>query len=77
MFLARRRVCLETPGEHEWVLSGLLPWSWIEYDASLQASFGIANKTQAVLIIAIELNFTERASQSEHQHCRAGDRGPR
>ena len=30
-----------------------------------------------VLIFATELNFTEGASQSGHQHCRAGARGPR
>ena len=30
-----------------------------------------------VLIFATELKFAERATQSEHQYCQAGERGPR
>ena len=32
---------------------------------------------QEVLIFATKPKFTERATQSEHQLCRAGERGPR
>ena len=45
---------------------------------SPEEPFGIAkNMIQAVFIFATELNFTERASESEHQLCRAGERGSR
>ena len=37
----------------------------------------VCKKKQVVLILVTKLNFTERAPQSEHQHCRAGERGPR
>ena len=48
-----------------------------EYVRVYKGRSGLQNNIQAVHIFAAELNFTERASQSEHQHCRAGGRGPR
>ena len=77
VFVPRRRVCLETRGKHEWALSGLHLWSWIEYVPVYEGRSGPQNNIRAVLIFATKLKFTERATPSEHQHCRAGELGPR
>ena len=66
VFVARRRVCLETRGKHEWALSGLLLWSWIEDVRVFKGCSGLPNDIKAVLIFATKLKFTERATQSEH-----------
>ena len=34
-------------------------------------------KFQRFLVFMTKLKITERAAQSERQHCRAGERGPR
>ena len=77
VFVARRRVFIETRGRHEWVLSGLLVWSRAYYARVCEGRFGVQNNIQAVLIFATKIKFTERAPQSDHHNCRAGERGPR
>ena len=78
VFVARRRVCLETRGNHEWTLSGLLVWFRLYYVRVHKGRFDMQrSRFQVVLIFVANLTFTERATQSEHQHGRAGDRGPR
>ena len=77
VFVPRRRVCLETQGKHEWTLPGLLVWFRLYYVRVYNVRFDMQNKVQAVLIFAKKPKTTERATQSEHQLCRAGERGPR
>ena len=62
-------------------MNGLRLASWCEvryimYEY-IKGRFGVQNKIQAVLTFATKLEFTERAPQSERQHCRACERGPR
>ena len=62
VFVARRRVCLEsleTQGKHEWALSGLLLWNWIEYLQAYKGRSRLQDKIRAVLILATKLKFTE------------------
>ena len=77
VFVARSRVCIETRGKHEWVMSGLLVWGWIYYVRVYKGRFGLQNNIQSVQIFATKLKVTERAPQSKHQQCRAGERGSR
>ena len=44
---------------------------------TIKGDLGLPNNIQAVLTFATKLDFRERASQFEHQHCRAGERVPR
>ena len=44
---------------------------------SVQVIWDRKIKIQAVLIFTTELKFRGRTSQSEHQRCRFGKRGPR
>ena len=77
VFVARRHVCLETRTKHEWALSGLFAWFRLNYVRVYKGRLDMQNKIQSVLIFATNLKLTERATQSEHQLCRAGERGPR
>ena len=72
VFVARRCVCLETRGKHEWALSSLHLWV-IEYVRVYMGRSGLQDSIQAVLLFATKLKFTERATQCGHQHCRAGE----
>ena len=49
----------------------------IEYVGVYKGRSLLQDKIQAVPIFAAELKFTERATQSGHQQCRAGERRPR
>ena len=49
----------------------------VEYVRIYKGRSGKQDKIQAVLIFATKLNFIERATQSDHQHCQAGERGSR
>ena len=74
--VARRRA------RHEGSVNGLCLASWCGvgydmYESIRLVGLGLQNKTQAVLNFSTKLNITERASQSERQHCRAGERRPR
>ena len=64
-------------GKHEWVLSRLHLSNSIEYVGVHRSRSGLRDNIQAVLIFATKLKFTERAANSEHQHCRTGERVPR
>ena len=55
VFVARRRVCLETRGGHEWALSGLRLQDSIEYVRVYKGRSGLQNNIQH----AIENNTTE------------------
>ena len=76
-FVARRRVCLETRRKHDWALSGLLMWFWLYYVRVYKGRCDTQNKIQAVLIFATKPKINERATHSESQLCRAGERGQR
>ena len=78
VFVARRRVCLETRGKHERALSVKPPCVGSDMICtSLLWSFGIA-KIKSERCLLFRPSRSERASQqSEHQHCRPGERGPR
>ena len=71
------------PSRREGSMNGLCLapylWGWIYYAPVrvYKGHFGVRKNIQAVLVFATELNFTERAPQSEHQHCRVGERRPR
>ena len=75
VLVARRRMSMETRRKHECAPSGLLVWGRLYY-VRVHKGLGLQNTFQAVLIFATKLKFTEIAPQSEHQPCRAGERGP-
>ena len=77
VFVARRRVCLETRGKHEWALSGLHLHNSIECVRVYKGLSRLQGNIQAVLIFANGLKITEGATQSEQQYCEAGERRPR
>ena len=79
VFVAGRCVCLATRGVHESALSGLHTYLWfsIEYLRAFKDRLGLQEHIQAMLTFATKLKIKERATQSEHQHCRAGERRPR
>ena len=64
--VARRRVCLETRGRHEWALSGLLMWFRLYYVRAYKSPCDMQNRIQAVLIFAAKLKINERATHSEY-----------
>ena len=68
VFVARRRVCLETRGNHEWALSGLLMWFRLFFVRVYKGGCDMQNNIQAVLIFATKLKIHERATHSEHQY---------
>ena len=61
---------------HEWALSGLQLRFWIECVRVGKGRSGLQDNIQAVLIFSAKLKLKERAAQSEHHHCRAGERRP-
>ena len=76
VFAAWRRVCVETRGKHELTLSGLLLWSRLYHVRVYKGRFDLQNKFQAEFI-ETKLKTNERATQSEHQLFRDGERRPR
>ena len=44
--------------------------NWIEFVRVYKGRLGLQDNIQAVFIFATGLKFKERATQSEHQHCR-------
>ena len=59
VFVARRRVCFETRGKHEWALSGVLVWFRLYYVRVHKGRFDMQNKIQAVLIFSTTLKISE------------------
>ena len=66
VLVARRRVCLETQGKHEWALSGLLMWFRSYCVRVYKVRCDVQNNIQAVLIFAAKLKSNERATHSEY-----------
>ena len=59
VFVARRCVCLETRGKHEWALSGLLVWFRLYYVRVYKGRFDMQTKFKAVLVFATKLRIKE------------------
>ena len=66
VFVARRRVCLDTRGKHECAPSGLLIWFRLYYVRLYKVRCDIQKNIQAVLIFATKLKINERTTHSEY-----------
>ena len=66
VFVARRRVCIETRGKHEWALSGLLMWFRLYYARVCKGRFDMQKVNQEVPIFATKLEINEGPAHSEY-----------
>ena len=77
VFVAWRRVCLETRRKHEWAPSGLHLKNRLNMYELIRVLRDCKIRFKRSLFLRTTLKFAERRTQSEHQNCRAGQRGSR
>ena len=67
----------QRPPLHRLCLASNVVLFRIEYVQRFTGRSGLQEKIQAVLNLATGIELDEKATQSEHQHCRVGERSPR